>query len=529
MLALFLFPGIDGAFGRAAPAVAPPPQGKSIATYPASVGAVAVDQHGTVYLATSPGVVALPPKSAPLRTVWVGAATDITLDPAGHLFILDGGCNCVREVRGERGPGAIVFSMSDLPSNVVPATLSSIAVDKTDTVYAVGGTGMIFIKRPHVTFASYSQALYAIDSFMACSIVVDAAGNLYAADQYVGAMAEVPAGNTKAERFTTAATGFANRPGLAIDRAGNLFVAGNHSNTIIEIAAGTHKQRTVVGGLNGPAYVAAADAHYLYVSDTGNDRFVRVDLSSGRVSTIGWALARPGAITEDAAGTLYVADGGNSRVARLSSHGGPPVSLGSGLADPSSLAIDARGHVIVADPPHNRVVAIDPASGRQQDVAPMAQLHDPISVAADGHGDVYIADFDRDRVLQVAPDGVTTTPVGSGWIYPAQVAADAAGDVFVVIAANETLFEVPANRTAPVPLNHGQPIPGSMTADAAGTVYLDDGAGHLVKMLSNGTTQKTVSTFPQGRYFIDTAGNLFIVTSSAIIEYAPQALDFRPS
>src|SRR5262249_30980998 len=155
--------------------------------------------------------------------------------------------------------------------------------------------------------------------------------------------------------------------------------------------------------------------------------------------------------------------------------------------------------------------------------------HDPISVAADGHGDVYIADFDRDRVLQVAPDGVTATPVGSGWIYPAQVAADAAGDVFVVIAANETLFEVPDSRTAPMPLNHGQPIPGSMTADAAGTVYLDDGAGHLVKVLSNGTTQKTVSTFPQGRYFIDAAGNLFIVTSSAIIEYAPQALDFRPS
>jgi hypothetical protein len=67
-----------------------------------------------------------------------------------------------------------------------------------------------------------------------------------------------------------------------------------------------------------------------------------------------------------------------------------------------------------------------------------------------------------------------------------------------------------------------------MTADETGNVYFEDGAGHLVRIAPHGAMQKTVSTFPQGHYFIDPAGKLFVVTSSAIVEYAPQALDFRP-
>lgn len=505
------------------------PLGKTLATFPASVGAVAVDQRGTVYLAESSIVVAMPAAGGPLRTVWKGAATDLTVDPSGNLFILDGGCNCVVELQGGHGHGVVVFSGADIPSNVVFATLSGIAVDGSDTLYAVGGTGaMIYIKHPHVTPASYTQALYAIDSFMAQSIVVDGAGNLFVADDYVGAIAELHATTHAVERFTTAATSFANRPGLAIDHAGNLYVAGDRTNSVIEIVAVTHQQRTIATGLNGPLYVAADTADHVYISDTGNTRFVKVDLRTGHVATIGWPLAHPSSIAEDAAGNLYIADMGNSRVVKLPARGGAWVTLGHGFSSPSSVAVDARGRIVVADPGSNRVVALDLASGRQTNLAATTNLQDPVSVATDQRGYVYIADRNNDRVLKVTADGVSGTPVSSGWIYPQQVAADAAGDVFVVMGANGTLYKVAAKHNTRVLLNGGQPIPAYMTADARGNVYFDDGHSHIVRVQPDGTTRITASaSFLQGPYFVDAAGNLFVVTPSAIVEYAAASLAFH--
>jgi len=80
------------AWAGSGPAVAtagtpPSPMGKTLATFPASVGAIAVDHRGTVYLVVSSGVVALPAGGGPMRTIWEGSATDITVDPVGNLFM----------------------------------------------------------------------------------------------------------------------------------------------------------------------------------------------------------------------------------------------------------------------------------------------------------------------------------------------------------------------------------------------------------------------------------------------------------
>jgi DNA-binding beta-propeller fold protein YncE len=182
------------------------------------------------------------------------------------------------------------------------------------------------------------------------SIVIDAAGNFYAADTMNHSIRKItPAGEVST--FAGGEEGFADgigsaarfcRPiGIASDAAGNLYVAdfGNHRIRKITSAG---KVSTLAGGERGfaggvgsaakfhyPSGIAIDAAGNLCVADSRNHR-IRKITPAGEVSTLagseeGFADGAggdakfyvPGGIASDAAGNLYVTDSGNRRIRKI--------------------------------------------------------------------------------------------------------------------------------------------------------------------------------------------------------------------
>ena len=139
----------------------------------------------------------------------------------------------------------------------------------------------------------------------------------------------------------------ANPTGVAVDAAGNLYIAdnGNHRvrrvdpSGVITTVAGTGAQGfsgdrgpAIAAQLNSPVGVAVDTAGSLYIADRGNERVRRVDpsgviitvagtgvqgFSGDRGPAIAAQLNTPRDVAVAADGTLYIADYDNHRVRRV--------------------------------------------------------------------------------------------------------------------------------------------------------------------------------------------------------------------
>ena len=64
---------------------------------------------------------------------------------------------------------------------------------------------------------------------------------------------------------------------MAVDAAGNLYVADDLNNRVLKLAAGAATPTTLpITGLNNPTAVAVDTAGNVYVTDYGNDRVVEL-------------------------------------------------------------------------------------------------------------------------------------------------------------------------------------------------------------------------------------------------------------
>jgi serine/threonine-protein kinase len=64
---------------------------------------------------------------------------------------------------------------------------------------------------------------------------------------------------------------------LAVDAAGNIYVADNFFRRVVVLPAGAHAQRLVpLTGVHDPGGLAVDSAGNLYVTDTGNNRVVKL-------------------------------------------------------------------------------------------------------------------------------------------------------------------------------------------------------------------------------------------------------------
>ncbi|MBV9083121.1 MAG: choice-of-anchor D domain-containing protein, partial [Acidobacteriaceae bacterium] len=313
-------------------------------------------------------------------------------------------------------------------------------------------------------------------------VAIDAAGNLYIADSLDDVVRQV---NTTTGVITTVAgngqAGYSGDNGpatsatlnaptaVAVDAAGNLYIADNNNNCVRRVDAFSGKIATVAGvctatpastlgdggpassaSLDGPSDVAVDAAGNLYIADMHHHRVRKVD-SSGTITTIaGGGTPGPGS------------DGiGN---------GGPAVNAVLGY--PSGLALDAAGNLYIADSSLQlvrviksgiiSVVAGNGSAAYSGDggTATNASLYGPAGIRVDAAGDLFIADTGNSVVREVNAAGIITTIAGNAAQFgyfgdggsaarsvlnaPTGVAVNASGNVYIADSGNRVVRSVGA-------------------------------------------------------------------------------------
>jgi len=267
-------------------------------------------------------------------------------------------------------------------------------------------------------------------------VAVDAAGNIYIADEYNSRIRKV---NTSGIITTIAGNGTAgytldgipatvaelNYPtGIAVDAVGDVYIADAQNSRIrmvdtlgiIHTVAGTHTYG--FSGDGGPAIsaklyypidIAVDGIGELFIADYGNNCIRKVD-TSGIISTItntgaaGFSgdgdssiyaeVNYPSGIKADNAGNVFFADAGNQRIRVINTGGIINTIAGNGTA-----GFSGDGGSAIA-----------------------AMLNYPTGIAIDGTGNMYIADDYNFKIRKVGLNylSVSKTQVAPGnlLVYP---------------------------------------------------------------------------------------------------------------
>ncbi len=411
------------------------------------------------------------------------------------------------------------------------------------------------------------------------AIAVDRVGNLYLGGIYnsiyrltaagrIGIFAGVGGGNGAFDGDNVPATS-ANitfPAGMAVDAAGNLFFADQYNRRIRRVDANTNVITTIAGtgiegsrGDGGPAMLAqfrepgalAFDASgNLYIADSADQRIRLISAGTNTITTVAGrgvagfsgdggpakdaTINRPMALAVDPAGNLYIADSGNMRVRKVagtvittiagngtkifSGDGGPAIN--AGFSSLPAIAADGFGFLYIPDDTRLRRVTLATgmiatvAGSAARDVtgdggpAAAATFSDLQTVAIDAAGNIFLRGGLRIREIDRA-SGMIKTVAGNGTVS----------------------FGGDGGPATSVPLGNLKGI----TTDASGNLYICDystvrkitiASGLISTVAGNGTSGLAVEFRPatQTPIFdpwspvIDANGNLYFIESHRIVK-----------
>jgi len=284
--------------------------------------------------------------------------------------------------------------------------------------------------------------------------------------------------------------------GVAVDAAGNVYVADQGNNLIRKITpagmvttfAGANIPSNDVDGqgtaarFNSPGSIAVDGSGNVYVADA---EAIRVISPDGYVATLNTNFGST-QIAADAAGNIYIATG--SEVWKIN-----PFGVASIVApaqnfcfNPRYVTVDALGNVYASDGPDDLIFKITPAGvvttfagncnnaagsgtpcgncqgGFKNGQGASAFFQTPVGLAADASGNVYVADAFNQAIRMISPAGLVTTYAGgaAGTLSgPISVAVDAANNVYV--ADGNTIKKI-----APAGYTISPALPASLVFDS---------------------------------------------------------------
>ena len=355
-------------------------------------GPLAVISPGTITAVAGTGaagyVAAQDNNTTAATSTPLNAPANEAVDGAGNLYISDSANHRIRKVAAATG------------------FISTVAGNGTNAYTASQDTGTTL-----ATSASITVPL---------GITVDGAGNLYFVDRDSFRVRKVTAAtgfiSTVAGNGTTG-TGAPQDPGnvlatsvgvvptdVTVDAAGNLYIADQQVHRVRKVTAATGFISTIAGNgtagynatqdtgttaatatsLNGPAAVALDKSGNVYIADSNNNRVRKVSASTGFISTV----AGNGTTTYNAAQDT-----------------GATAATGSSISNPQGVAVDAAGNLFVSDYGHARQRKVEAATGFISTVA-VSGTAGPIGsgegIALDGAGNLFVADVNANIVRRVA-------------------------------------------------------------------------------------------------------------------------------
>jgi sugar lactone lactonase YvrE len=438
-----------------------------------------------------------------------GDMLSMTIDGAGNLYVTDAGVMGTAPSIRKITPGGLVTTLA-------------------------GG----------VTYGAADGQHGAASFYILSGLTIDAAGNLYAADQGNHSIRKItPDGvvTTFAGRSTTqnppdtnptdgpAATATFRRPvALTMDSAGNIFVAesnpGLQFNALREITA-NGIVGTITGTLTGRG---AADG-------------------AGPASS----FALPRGLAVDASGNVWVADTGNQLIRQISAGGAVTTLAGAtghasfseqgdgkgtlaSFFQPWAIAVDTHGTAFVTDAIHNTVRkvlsdgTVTTLAGKVRSVGAVdgagsaATFAGLLGITVDQAGILYVSDRSAVRRIDPVSGAVTTLagqlgPLAQGSVdgtgaaarfgYLPAIAVDGAGNLYVVDSVNNNVRKITSNGVVTTLAGNagvtgsadGQGAaasfnsPQGIAVDGAGNVYVADTDNDLIRRITPAGVVTTIA------------------------------------
>jgi uncharacterized protein (TIGR03437 family) len=404
--------------------------------------------------------------------------------------------------------------------------------------------------------------------------------------------------------------------GLAVGGDGNLYLVdtGNFrirvigADGTINTSAGTGAFQNTPDGtpaanatLSGPNLLSFDPSGRLLIADAGDFTVKRVN-ADGRVQTVAGfgvqgaglgegsvyelnyggpatdtLLETPRQAVADANGNIFISDQVAGVVYRITPDGILNVYAGqvgvyvfggdnipatsSSLTGPQGLALDQSGNLYIADPADNRIRKVSPdgiittfagtgKAGFSGDGGPAteAMLSFPQSIAFDPKGNLIIADRVNNRLRMVTPAGAISTIAGNGTRAstgnggpataaslnrPFVVTVDSAGTVFTIETGGTQVRRITTAGIISVIAGNGQTgftgdggpaiqatlgAADGLATDAAGNLYIADFNNNRIRVVLTATP--AVSASPAELTFVAPSGG---------VSADPQAIDVSSS
>jgi uncharacterized protein (TIGR03437 family) len=537
----------------------------------------------------------------PASAALLFAPSAVALDGSGNLFVLDAGNYRVRKV-GSDGTITTAVQLAVEAYDLKVGRDGSFYLTAEAMVFKVtpGGAspyGQVTAIAGNGTAGTSSDGIPAVSASLSADtggIAVDSAGNVYFVDGNrvrevtTDGLIHTVAGTTGPGGYNgdnqTAVTAQLNSPwGLAVDAANNLYIADQYNSRVRKVSSGNITTIAGNGSLgaavNGPATASPLGTPYgltvdgsgnVYITDIGlfwaikigaDGNLTHVAGNGSGLSDFGYSdgpattnyIYYPAGAAVDGSGNLYIAELDGNRVRKVSAgnlqtvagrlhfagDNGPAAA--ALLNQPQDMALDPKGNVFIADYANYRVRGVVPngtiatiAGNGIPDTpddgatAASAPLPDVWAIATDVSSNVYLAT--THKVLQVTPAGVVTTVAGTGafgdtgdgsaantasFKFITGVAVDGAGNVYIadseadrvrkVSAADGSISAFAGTGTsgyfgdrelavnAKLNLCYQEPAP--LAVDAQGSVYIGDCDNYVVRKVDASGTINTVAGY----------------------------------